>query len=75
MTILRRTINRLVKQLSPLETQTVAHLYGLNNGVPKDTKMVADILDLDIVEVRRIQKRCLKRMRRHLFAGSVEELL
>lgn len=75
MTILRKTINRLVRQLSPLETETVTHLYGLHNGVPKDTKMVADLLDLDIIEVRRIQKRCLKRMRRHLYAGSVDEFL
>lgn len=73
--MLRRVIDKLTKHLSPLETKTVSYLYGLENGVACDTRMVANILKLDVQEVRRIQKRSLKRMRRHLYNRSIEDFV
>lgn len=73
--ILRRVIDKLTKHLSPLETKTVSYLYGLETGIACDTRMVANILKLDVQEVRRIQKRSLKRMRRHLYNRSIEDFV
>lgn len=73
--MLRRVIDKLTKHLTPLESKTVSYLYGLEDGIACDTRMVANILKLDVQEVRRIQKRCLKRMRRHLYNRSIEDFV
>lgn len=75
ISLLRKTVDRLTRTLTPLEHKAVSYLYGLDNGVPRDTKMVADILNIEVSEVRRIQKRCLKRMRRHLYNKSIADFV
>lgn len=71
--ILRRAIDKLTKHLTPLENKTVRYLYGLEDGVPCDTREVAAILKLDVQEVRRIQKRSLKRLKRHLYNRTIDD--
>lgn len=73
--LLRKTIARLTRHLSPIESETVSYLYGLKGGIACDTKMVADLLKIDVQEVRRIQKRSLKRMRRHLYNSSIDDFV
>ena len=74
-TMLRRGIDRLTKHLSPLEKTAISYLYGLEGDGMYDSKMVAAKLQIDVEELRRIQKRSLKKLRRHLHNKSLSDFI
>lgn len=73
--MLRRSIDKLTKYLSPLEKSAISYLYGLEGDCAYDTKMTAAKLNVDVLELRRIQKRSLKKMRRHLYNKSIDDFI
>lgn len=73
--MLRRGIDRLTQYLSPLEKEAISYLYGLEGDGVYDSKMVAAKLKIDVPELRRIQKRSLKKLRRHLFNKSIDDFI
>jgi len=73
--ILRRCIEKLTRFLTPVEKTAIDYLYGLEGDGMFDPKMVADKLKVDIQELRRIQKRSLKKMRRHLHNRSINDFI
>lgn len=74
-TMLRRGIDRLTRYLSPLEKTAISYLYGLEGDGLYDSKMVAAKLNIDVAELRRIQKRSLKKLRRHLHNKSLSDFI
>lgn len=74
-TMLRRGIDRLTRYLSPLEKTAISFLYGLEGDGLYDSKMVAAKLNIDVAELRRIQKRSLKKLRRHLHNKSLSDFI
>lgn len=73
--MLRRCIDKLTRYLSPLEKTAISYLYGLEGDGTYDSKMVAAKLQIDIPELRRIQKRSLKKMRRHLYNKTIDDFI
>jgi RNA polymerase primary sigma factor len=73
--MLRRGIDRLTQFLSPLEKTAISYLYGLEGDGVYDSKMVAAKLGIDVPELRRIQKRSLKKLRRHLYNKSINDFI
>jgi RNA polymerase primary sigma factor len=73
--ILRRCIDKLTRFLTPIEKTAIDYLYGLEGDGRFDPKMVADKLKIDVLELRRIQKRSLKKMRRHLHNRSISDFI
>lgn len=73
--MLRRGIDRLTRYLSPLEKTAISFLYGLEGDGLYDSKMVAAKLNIDVAELRRIQKRSLKKLRRHLHNKSLSDFI
>ena len=73
--ILRRCIDKLTKFLSPIEKIAIEYLYGLEGDGRFDPKMVADKLNVDVLELRRIQKRSLKKLRRHLHNRTINDFI
>lgn len=67
--------NRLTRYLSPLEKTAISYLYGLEGDGLYDSKMVAAKLNIDVAELRRIQKRSLKTYRRHLHNKSLSDFI
>ncbi len=74
-TMLRRGIDRLTRYLSPLEKTAISYLYGLEGDGLYDSKMIAAKLNIDVAELRRIQKRSLKKLRRHLHNKSLSDFI
>ncbi len=73
--MLRRGIDRMTAQLSTLEKTAISYLYGLEGDGLYDAKMVAAKLNIDVAELRRIQKRSLKKLRRHLHNKSLNDFI
>jgi len=73
--MLRRGIDRLTAFLSPLEKTAISYLYGLEGDGLYDAKMVAAKLNIDVPELRKIQKRSLKKLRRHLYNKSLSDFI
>ncbi|MBS2006361.1 MAG: RNA polymerase sigma factor RpoD/SigA [Cyanobacteria bacterium SZAS TMP-1] len=73
--ILRRCIEKLTRYLTPQEKEAIEYLYGLEGDGMYDPQMVADKLNVDILELRRIQKRSLKKMRRQLHHRTIADFI
>jgi len=73
--ILRKCIDKLTRNLTSQEKQAVELLYGLEGDGLYDPQMVADKLQVDMLELRRIQKRSLKKLRRQLHHKSISDFI
>jgi RNA polymerase primary sigma factor len=73
--MLRRCIDKLTRYLSPLEKTAISYRYGLEGDGSYDAKMIAAKLNIDVLELRRIQKRSLKKMRRHLYNRTIDDFI
>ena len=62
--LLKQRIERLVKTLAPEEQQVINPLYGLGNQTEKTARQVATALALEVADVRRIEIKSLRRLRR-----------
>ena len=73
--ILRRWLDKVTDILTPLEKTAIDYLYGLEGDGLFDPQMVADKLNIDVPELRRIQKRSLKKLRRHLHHRNIGDFI
>jgi len=73
--MLRRCIEKLTRNLTAQEKQAIEFLYGLEGDGLYDPQMVADKLQVDMLELRRIQKRSLKKMRRQLHQKTINDFI
>lgn len=73
--LLRRCIDKLTGFLSPQEKEAIEYLYGLEGDGHYDSRTLAARLNIDVEELRRIQKRSLKKMRRHLYNRTIDDFV
>ena len=74
-TILRRFIDKLTSRLTDLERDAVSYLYGLQGDGMYDVKLTAAKLEIDVAELRRVQKRALKKLRRQLYDRTISDFI
>ena len=73
--LLRRCIDKLTGVLTAQEREAIEYLYGLEGDGQYDSKTLAAKMNIDVLELRRIQKRSLKKMRRHLYNRRIEDFV
>ncbi|MBN9394707.1 MAG: RNA polymerase sigma factor RpoD/SigA [Candidatus Melainabacteria bacterium] len=74
-TILRRFIDKITSRLSDIERDAVSYLYGLKGDGMYDAKLTAATLGIDVPELRRVQKRALKKLRRQLYDRTISDFI
>jgi len=72
---LQRKIEKLLTVLPADEHTVIAHLYGLEGNLLKSTRQVATLLSIEIDEVRRIETRGVRKLRRLIRNRSLSDYL
>lgn len=59
----KRILNKIVKYLKPEEQYIITYRFGLDNGIIKTQKEIADAINMSQANVSKIQKNCLSKLK------------